>query len=137
MEDTSKIGIIILAAGSSTRLGRPKQLLEFRGKTFLRQTIETALQTGCQKVYVVLGANYAALKRHVCDLPIEIVRNSKYKEGMMSSLKSGLRRLLQKSKQAHQNIEAVVVMLCDQPLVEAKLIRKLIRTFREKNPLIV
>jgi len=177
MEDIDKIGIIILAAGASTRFGKPKQLLEFRGKTLLRKTIETALQTGCRRICVVLGANYKTLKKHIANLPIEIAKNTKYKEGMMSSLKLGLKKILrnvkvekskesgkeenrspERSREIRRNegkpekgrklgknetpkegkaIEAVVVMLCDQPLVEAELIEKLVKVFCEKNPLIV
>jgi molybdenum cofactor cytidylyltransferase len=184
MEDINKVGIVILAAGASKRFRKPKQLLEFRGKTLLRKTIETALQTGCRRICVVLGANYKMLKKHIADLPIEIAKNTKYKEGMMSSLRSGLKKLLRnvkvkKSKESGKNeetketeenrnletsreikrneektekggqpeknetsreskaIQAVVVMLCDQPFVETELIEKLIKVFWEKNPLIV
>jgi molybdenum cofactor cytidylyltransferase len=139
MKDTGKISIIILAAGASTRFGKPKQLLEFKGKTLLRKTIETALETNCYSVCVVLGANYNTLKKHITDLPVEIVRNTKYREGMMSSLKAGLKRLIQKASKTKQDVplKAVIVMLSDQPLVESELIKELIRIFQEKNPLIV
>jgi molybdenum cofactor cytidylyltransferase len=123
---SSKIGLILLAAGASRRLENfPKQLLEFRGKTLLRRAAENALASKCGKTCVVLGANAEKLKREIDDLPIEIVVNENWANGMSSSLKCGLGKLLE----VEPNLPAVVVTLCDQPLIDSAIIDRLTEAF--------
>ena len=114
-----KIGIILLAAGSSSRMDhQPKQMLEFRGQTFLRRAAETALESGFSTV-VVLGANHQILRKEIEDLPLEIAFNQNWPGGIGSSIKKGLSAL------AVENPDAVIVMLCDQPLVTPEILRRL------------
>ena len=125
---SSKIGLILLAAGASNRLGNfPKQLLEFRGKTLARHSAENALASECGKICVVLGANAEKIKREIDDLPIAIVVNENWQSGMSSSLKCGLEKLLE----IEPNLSAVVVMLGDQPLIDSTIINRLIEAFSE------
>ena len=118
----SRIGIIILAAGASTRLGQPKQLLKFRNKTLIRHAVETALATECEKIIVVLGENADEIKKQIEDLPIEIADNKNWQSGMSSSIKTGLEKLYD------EELSAVVFMLCDQPLISSETILHLIET---------
>lgn len=132
MKDT-KIATLILAAGSSERFGKPKQLAVFNGKTFIRRAIETALEAGLGKVFVVLGANSELIHKEVSETPAEVVINKNWQEGITSSLQAGLRKVLEIDPQ----ISGLLVMLCDQPLVNSSLVRRLADAFTEKKSLIV
>ena len=105
------IATIILAAGSSSRLGEPKQLLTNNGKTLVRQITETALSLKTGPVVVVLGANQAPIQAELKDLPIQLVHNPNWQEGMASSLQTGLNYL------SSTSIDAFLVLLTDQPFV--------------------
>ncbi len=131
----SKIGLILLAAGASSRMEKiPKQLLEFRGKTLLRYAAETALASQCHPVCVVLGDNAKKLRTEIADLPIEITFNLNWEMGLSSSLQAGLRKVLE----IESKITAVCVMLADQPLITAGIINNLINIFEcGENPLVV
>jgi Uncharacterized MobA-related protein len=120
------VGLIVLAAGESRRMKQPKQLLIFKGKTLLRRAAETALASNAEKICVVLGANYEKLKTEISDLQLEIAFNENPRAGMSSSLKSGLKKLLE----IEPNLSGVLVMLVDQPLVETALLNRLIEIFR-------
>lgn len=132
--EISKIGLILLAAGASSRLGNsPKQLLEFRGKTLIRRAAENALASACGKICIVLGANAQRIKGEINDLPVEIVANENWDSGMNSSLKCGLKKLLE----LESNLSAAVVMLGDQPLIDSKIIDRLIEAFFKTEKTIV
>jgi len=130
----SSLGLVLLAAGASKRLGNfPKQLLEFRGKTLIRRAAESALASRCQIICVVLGANAERIKREIADLPIEIAVNENWADGMGSSLKCGLGKLLE----IEPNLSAVAVTLSDQPLIDSAIINRLIEVFLEtQNPIV-
>src|SRR5437868_1282596 len=107
---TSAIGLLLLAAGASSRMGAPKQLLRYEGRTLLRRAAETALASVCRPVVVVLGAHAPQLQPELIGLPLRIVVNTHWEQGMGSSLRVGMETLLQEPK---AEIEAVVIMLCD------------------------
>lgn len=130
--DFSKIGIIILAAGASKRLGRAKQLLEFEGKTLLKRITENALATNLKTV-VVLGANAEKIKTAIENLQVEIVENENWQDGMSSSIVVGLRHLLK----IQENLSAVIILLCDQPFIDREIIKQLIKTQEATNKKIV
>jgi len=126
---SSDVGIILLAAGSSSRMGRSKQLLEVDGEQLLQRTSRVALDCDATKVIVVLGANEEAHRKSIQQLPVEICVNSNWQTGMGSSLKLGLKSLLERIPK----LEAVVVMVCDQPGLTTDHVNKLIQTFKESN----
>ncbi len=133
MDVMNKIGILILAAGAATRLGLPKQLLKFKGKTFISKNIETALSTNAENICVVLGSNAEAIQNEIKDFPVEIYFNEKWQSGMGSSIRFGLECLLN----MNSDLSAIIVMLCDQPLIESKHINLLIEKFEQtKKPII-
>ena len=128
-----KIGILILAAGASSRLGEAKQLLKFEGKTLLRRAAETALAANQYLVAVVLGFNADVLKTEIEDLPLEIVAATDWQDGMSRSISAGLRRLTETAP----DLSAAVVMLCDQPLITLQTIEKLIEEYQKTGKAIV
>lgn len=128
----SEIGIIILAAGASSRLGKPKQLLWFEGKTLLRRAVENAIETNFKTV-VVLGANFEKIKTEIEDLDVEICFNENWKGGMSSSLKTGLKKILEPAP----NLSAVIIQLCDQPFVNFSILKRLAEVFERTNAPIV
>ena len=130
-----RFGVVVLAAGASTRLGvgvTPKQLLLYEGQTLVRRAAETALASTCRPVVVVLGANAVAVGNEL-ELPLIVTRNREWETGMASSLRAGLDAVLG----ADRNVDGVVVMLTDQPFVNAQLIDTLIERRRETRKIIV
>lgn len=116
------VGVVLLAAGASSRMGQPKQLLLYQGRTLLRRAAETALATGCQPIVLVTGAVHEPLTQEVQDLPVTTVHNPDWATGMGSSIRTGLTAL----EKAPQSLVAVLIMLCDQPLVTPALLRQLL-----------
>ncbi|MBX2915125.1 MAG: nucleotidyltransferase family protein [Cyclobacteriaceae bacterium] len=116
-----QVGIIILAAGNSSRLGQSKQLVPVNGVPLLRRSTEIAIQT-TQPVVVVLGAHADAHLQVIADLKIEIVVNNAWQTGMGSSLKAGLSHLIQ----TNPRVEAAMILVCDQPYLSFAHLQKLI-----------
>ena len=119
------VGLIILAAGASTRLGTPKQLLPFRGRSLLVHAYETALASVCRPVIVVVGAQAQRMRTVMQDLPAQVVENAAWSEGMGSSIRAGMA-----AAQDYKGLEAVVLMVCDQPLLTPQVIDSLVQTHR-------
>ena len=120
------VAIVVLAAGGSTRMGQPKQLLTFGGTTLLRRAAMTALESSCRPVCVVVGDQAADLEHEVADLPVVVARNPAWETGMASSIRAGVEAVLE----ANPRADAVVLMLCDQPLVTPELIDALAHEWR-------
>ena len=131
--DKMRIGIIMLAAGASSRMNEPKQLLMFQGKTLLHRAVETAVESIYQPVVVVLGANFEKTRAEIEDLPVEIVFNENWQSGLSSSIKTGIENLLQFAPDAG----AVVVALADQPFVTSTHLNLFADEFYRSNKLVV
>ena len=125
--------IIILAAGSSSRLGRSKQLLEYKNGSLLKHTIKAAVDSAVGPVIVVLGANEKEIHSHIETEPVTIVLNQNFSEGIASSIKTGLSYILD----VHKDCENVILMVCDQPFVNAKLLKNLVDVKQHTANLIV
>ncbi len=123
------INILILAAGTSSRLGRPKQLLNIEGESLIERVIKESLKTDCQKIAVVLGAHFEKIKKEINNLPVNILMNENWQDGMSSSLQSGIRFLTKNSPSP----DAVIILLCDQPFVNTALLKKIIHAFQESG----
>ncbi|AVH69493.1 nucleotidyltransferase family protein [Nostoc sp. 'Lobaria pulmonaria (5183) cyanobiont'] len=131
--EKSTIAIMILAAGASTRMGTPKQLLLYQGRSLLQYITEMAIASVCQPVVVVLGANAEQIHPQIEQLPVRVVKNLDWACGMSASIKSGIEFL----NNFPQKIEAVVITLCDQPFVTHQLINQLIDAYYStKKPII-
>jgi|JI10StandDraft_1071094.scaffolds.fasta_scaffold01539_22 molybdenum cofactor cytidylyltransferase len=127
-----QVGIILLAAGNSSRLGQSKQLVEVDRTPLLRKSAELALQTNCP-VVVVLGANAEAHQKVIADLKTEVVLNPDWRLGMGNSLKAGLTSLLKKFPE----LQAVLVLVCDQPYLTTTHLNTLLsKLHTESQPII-
>lgn len=123
--DTANIGVIVLAAGASIRMGKAKQLLRYEGETLLRRATAAALASRCRPVIVVLGAhaNVSALQNEITDTDAQIVINKQWAEGMSSSIRCGIAQL---EATTNGQIEGAVLTLCDQPFVTGEVINRLL-----------
>ncbi len=119
-----RCGVVILAAGASTRMGQPKQLLPFRGSTLLQHAIEAALASPAWPVVVVLGAHAALIRPTLARLPVLIAENLAWAEGMASSLRAGLDTLNAFSPR----MDAALFALCDQPAFSAEVVTRFLNT---------
>lgn len=125
-------GLIILAAGGSSRLGFPKQTLLYKGKTLIEIAIEAGIGSKCSTVNVVLGANAAGIQNTIQHYPIHIIDNPDWKEGMASSI-----RLAVKTLQTQPEIDSLIIMLCDQPFVTRATIDNLLYKQQETGKKII
>jgi molybdenum cofactor cytidylyltransferase len=115
-------GIVILAGGASTRLGRPKQLLQYRGKTLLNHAVNEAINAKADAVVVILGKNADLFEDEIDQEEVHVVINKDWKEGMASSVRLGLDTLLK----IKPYIDAVILMVCDQPYISSSVLNDLI-----------
>ena len=128
------VGLILLAAGGSSRLGHPKQLLPYRGRTLLRHAAETALASACRPVVVVLGASADRLRPEVAGLEVSVAENPDWEQGMGSSIRAGLAFL----ETSVPNLVGVALMLCDQPLLTSASLNALVQSHLDTgSPLVV
>ncbi|UZR96071.1 nucleotidyltransferase family protein [Chondrinema litorale] len=123
--DFSRIGAVILAAGGSSRLGFPKQLLELKQKTLVARSCETILETGIENLIVVTGAYEDDIKKSISSYHVKIAHNPDWETGMASSIKKGINELLK----SNFNIEAVLICLCDQPFLDTHHIKEVIKSY--------
>jgi molybdenum cofactor cytidylyltransferase len=121
MPEPRRLGAMILAAGASRRMGRPKALLEIGGRSLVVRAAEAALASPVWPVAVVLGAEAAKIRPVLARLPVLIVENPAWAEGMASSLRAGLATLRQFSR----HLDGVLVGLCDQPAFSAATVSQL------------
>ncbi len=129
----NKTGIIILAAGPSLRLGKPKQLLMYQGKTLVENISSAACKADLFPIIVVTGANSKATGRVLTREKVEIIYNDQWPSGMASGIVAGLLKVLE----MNMAVESVIIAVCDQPFVSAGLFTELIRIKAEKRKGIV
>lgn len=115
-----EVGLILLAAGAATRMGQPKQLLEFRGQPLLRHCVGVALASACRPVVVVLGAAAEHLQPLLADLPVQVVLNDSWAAGMGSSIRAGLAAM------ESTKVSGLVLALADQPFVSHRTYNDLV-----------
>jgi molybdenum cofactor cytidylyltransferase len=152
MSPQSQIAAVILAAGESSRLGQPKQLIQFRGKTLVRRMVDAASEAGCRPILVVVGNGKQAPHLDALRSPKEetrqpvnaitselkktgatIVANSNWKCGIGTSIRTGIRHLIDTAP----GVEATVLLTCDQPFVDRAVIDGLITLRHETGKPIV
>jgi molybdenum cofactor cytidylyltransferase len=129
----AQLGAVILAAGTSTRMGRAKQLLPLGGSTVLARTIDNVRSAGLVEIVLVLGASAEAIRRQ---LPqsllkgLKVVVNRAYAQGMASSLREGLSAL-------DPQCAAALIVLGDQPLVRPQTLQQIMAGYHRSGAQIV
>ena len=124
---SQSIGAVILAAGASSRMGKPKQLLEYGGQTLVRRAALAAQKAGCNPVVVVTGAHAEALEKELHGLNLRTANNPEWESGIGSSIRAGIQAVVE----ANNKVTALVLMLCDQPHVSSDVLSRLITAYRE------
>jgi len=120
------LSAILLAAGESKRMGKPKQLMPLGQSTLLEQTIDNLLDSSVDETIVVLGHKAEEITRTIAGRPVKIVINSDYSQGMSTSIIAGLILVDPRSR-------AVMLAMGDQPLVESSTINQLIEAFNKNK----
>jgi molybdenum cofactor cytidylyltransferase len=123
------IAAVVLAAGQSSRLGRPKQLVAFDGRSLIRRAVEAALEGGCAPVIAVLGASAREVRQEVEPFNVHIVVNENWRVGMAGSIRTGMAGLAA----IGASVEAVVLLGCDQPGLDAEVIRRLLDAYHKRR----
>lgn len=120
-----KVHTIVLAAGSSSRMGQPKQLLKIGDEPLLVHTIKTVTAAGIlsNEITVVIGSNYEQHRDIISPLNVNIEHNIDWANGMGNSLKYGLKKIVT------QKPAGVLILVCDQPLLTPEHIQKLVQQF--------
>lgn len=127
-----KYAVLIIAAGSSARLGQAKQLLPYRNSFLLRYVLEECINAGVGEVYAVLGARRDEIAPKIEDLPVNLLFNPDWEEGMSTSIAFGIRKLMP------ENYDGVFIVLGDQPFFKGALLQKIIEKHLEvKAPIII
>src|SRR5271170_7918908 len=125
----AQVGAVILAAGTSTRMGQPKQLLPLGGTTVLERTIDNVRSAGLVEMVLVLGASAEAIRRQLPQSLLEglkVVVNQAYRRGMASSLREGLSALDPQSA-------AALIILGDQPLIRPHTLQQIIAGYHRSG----
>ena len=115
------VGAVILAAGGSTRFGRPKQLLPFRGENLVRRAVRAAAEL-CQRVIVVAGDTHSLIEAELRASAAVVIENPDWQRGLGTSIRVGLEHLITSAPE----LDAVVLMACDQPFVDSGVIAALV-----------
>jgi molybdenum cofactor cytidylyltransferase len=127
------VGIIVLAAGCSRRLGQPKQLLSHQGKSLIRHTVDCAIASLCDPILVVVGAYADEVRSEVGDLAVSVVENPYWSMGLSTSIRVGIQTL----QQYKPPLKAAILTLCDQPFLTTQLINQLVNTYQATQNAIV
>ena len=126
MPEHTPVAGIVLAAGSSTRMGRNKLLLELGGEPLVRRTVRTAVESGLCPVIVVLGHEAAAVEKAVGDVPHRATLNERYPESPRFSLQCGIRSV-------PEECAGAVVLLGDMPFVTKEMLGEISLRGREEG----
>ena len=126
---------VVLSAGESSRMGRPKALLPVDGVRFIEKIVATLKSTHVGEIIVVLGHNAEEMRQKINDLPVTIVVNPNYKQGQLSSLIAAI-NTIQSSKRS-ESVDGILVHLVDHPYINPDLVNSMIDRFHETKKLIV
>lgn len=130
---SSNYSIILLAAGSSSRMGEAKQLLLIHGETLIEHTLKKAIALKPHSLITVLGANHEKIEAVLDVSKTHIVYNKNWKQGMGTSVAAGVQAL----KKRHPNAQAVLFLVGDQPFLSTLLLQKMIHIYEQSSKTIV
>lgn len=133
MASPKYIAILILAAGASSRMGLPKQLLPWEDTTLLGSAIRKAKASDASTVVVVLGANAASIKNGITEKNVEIVENPHWSSGLGSSIARGTDFLIQSKNKTN----GILILLADQPLIDTAYLNEMMAAFASDQRQIV
>jgi molybdenum cofactor cytidylyltransferase len=125
------IGLVLLAAGGSSRMGSPKQLLPYNGQPLVRHAARIALSSRCSPVIIVVGSAASQVRGALAELPIEIIENQRWTEGMGTSIIAGV------TAARERGLAGVILALADQPLVTSAVYDRLIDAQAESGQPVV
>ena len=128
-----KTAILILAAGSSSRLGRPKQLLSYNSKTLICNIVDAAIAAELSPVIVITGSSAEEVSLELAEKNVEIVFNDNWPDGMGSGIVTGIKKLLQLSPDTAE----VIIAVCDQPFVTSDFLSNLVALKNKSKKTIV
>jgi len=117
---------MILAAGESKRMGKPKLLLPFGDKTIIETIVATIVSSKVEKTLVILGSERGKIEEKIKNYPVKIVYNRDFRSGMLSSVKCGFQALPEETR-------AVLVVLGDQPKISTTVINKLVTAYKSSG----
>lgn len=126
---------VLLAAGESTRMGRPKALLPIDGMRFIEKIVAALQPAQIARIIVVLGYDAKTMRRQIRDLPVDVVVNEEYKKGQLSSLMAAIRKI--ESSPDPEKVDGILVHLVDHPYVDTGLVNTMIDKFYATRKLIV
>lgn len=126
----SKVAGIILAAGASTRMGKPKQLLRLDDEPLVKLAAKEAVRSRLGEVIVVTGSMHDDIEQALERMPVQVLFNSFWQQGQSTSVATGV-------KSVDQTMQAMLFLLCDQPLIHAGLIDQIIAVYEETGAAIV
>ncbi len=124
-----RIPAILLAAGRSSRLGSPKQMISVEQETLLERTARIAAEAGTEPVFIVLGSHAETMRNLHFPQNAVLVLNDQWEEGVASSVRAGMQAVLAGNKEA----EGVLLLVCDQPAVTSEHLRLLIAQAQQKD----
>jgi molybdenum cofactor cytidylyltransferase len=117
------VAAVVLAAGGSTRFGKPKQFALFEGETFVRRIVAAAIEAGCAPVVVVAGEDSAQVTSELTRFTVSIAMNPGWSSGVGSSIRVGVQRAMD----LEVDLDASLLLSCDQPFVTAAVLAQLIQ----------
>jgi molybdenum cofactor cytidylyltransferase len=126
---------VILSAGESSRMGRPKALLPIDGLRFIDKIVTSLRLARIGKIMVVLGHNAAEMRQKISDLQVDLVINPDYKQGQLTSLRAAIRSI--EARNDADRVDGILVHLVDHPYINADLVNLMIERFYETKKLIV
>lgn len=124
VETHGRVAGIVLAAGGSSRLGQPKQLVEFRGRPLVWHAVRVGLEAGLSPLVVVIGAAGEQIRRALEGQSVMVINNPDWEAGQSSSVRLGL-------SEVEEGSEAAIFLLADMPLMDAELVRQVVDTYRK------
>ena len=128
-----KVAAIILAAGESSRFGKSKQLLSINGKSLLERIVHEALEANCSPTLVILGADAEEMEREIDATRAVVIKNEYWKRGIATSIRVAIQNLIENARRT----DAAILLVCDQPFVDARIIRGLIELHEKTQKPIV
>src|SRR6266481_2080522 len=118
-----RVAAVVLAAGGSARFRKPKQFVLFQGETFIKRIVAAAIEAGCAPVVVVAAEDSAQITSELTQFAVTIAMNPDWQRGLGSSIVVGIRHAMNLAP----DVDAVVLLTCDQPFVTAAALAQLIQ----------